>query len=92
MPCDVLVTLVIFRRFSLAHIHWTKGGIAVKKILMLFAIELLLVASAMSALVVHAHSVRISSTPNFLRLMPLSFVVHWTSAAYRKPAAMDWVE
>jgi hypothetical protein len=44
------------------HIHWTKKGeIAVKKILMLFAIEFLLVAGAMSALVVHAHSVRISS-------------------------------
>ena len=61
MPCDVLVTLVTFRRFSLTHIHWIKGDIAVKKILMLFAIEFLLVAGAMSALVVHAHSVRISS-------------------------------
>jgi hypothetical protein len=55
------VILITFRRFSLTHIHWIKGEIAVKKILMLFAIEFLLVAGAMSALVVHAHSVRISS-------------------------------
>ena len=32
-----------------------------KKIVLLFAIEFLLVAGAMSALVVHAHSVRVSS-------------------------------
>jgi hypothetical protein len=55
------VILITFRRFSLTHIHWIKGEIAVKKIFMLFAIEFLLVAGAMSALVVHAHSVRISS-------------------------------
>jgi hypothetical protein len=34
---------------------------AVKKILMLFAIEFLLVAGTMSVLVIHAHSIRISS-------------------------------
>jgi hypothetical protein len=53
--------LITFRRLSLTHIHRTKGEIAVKQILMLFAIEFLLVAGTMSALVVHAHSVRISS-------------------------------
>jgi hypothetical protein len=38
-----------------------QGEITVKKIFMLFAIEFLLVAGAMSAVVVHAHSIRISS-------------------------------
>jgi hypothetical protein len=55
------VIAITSRRLSRAHIENAEMEEAVRKIFMLFAIEFLLVAGTMSMLVIHAHSVRISS-------------------------------
>ena len=61
LPCVVLVTVITFEDSVWRIFNKLKGEMAMKKIVLLFAIEFLLVAGAMSALVVHAHSVRVSS-------------------------------